>query len=301
MSGRSVERVDGELLAVGALAFILACTFAWWGLALWPVAETAPAWLERTRLVCFGVGGSGLPDKEGWIALILQPALMLGILATAWGRSVGSGLARLARARTGQFVIAVTALTVLGGAAMAAARVQGALAQEAESRDPEPTRVVVTAVGKPAPELGLVDQFGDTISVSDLRGAPALLTFAFGHCETVCPLVVHEALTAQRQLGDLSPALIVISLDPWRDTPSRLSHIAESWGMGSGARFLSGSVPGVNSVLDAWGIQRTRDLRSGEITHPALVYVLDSSGVIAYMTNGGADRLVELVRGLRRE
>jgi len=71
-------------LALGALATILAITAAWWALALWPLAG-APAWLARTREVCFGAAPGGLPDAGGWILLIGEPVGLVTVLAVVWG------------------------------------------------------------------------------------------------------------------------------------------------------------------------------------------------------------------------
>src|SRR3990172_6306176 len=54
-----------EQTALGALGFILAVTAAWWALALWPLPDAAPAWLVRTRAVCFGALRDTLPSAAG--------------------------------------------------------------------------------------------------------------------------------------------------------------------------------------------------------------------------------------------
>ena len=125
-----------------------------------------------------------------------------------------------------------------------------------------------------------------------------MVTLAFGHCQTVCPLVVREASAAQRALSDLDVVLIVITLDPWRDTPARLSHIATSWDLGPDSYVLSGSVVAVNQTLDAWRVARSRDLRTGDITHPPLVLLIDRAGMIAHATRGDARTIEQLARTL---
>jgi cytochrome oxidase Cu insertion factor (SCO1/SenC/PrrC family) len=61
---------------------------------------------------------------------------------------------------------------------------------------------------------------------------------------------------------------------------------------------LSGPVPDVEAALDRWGVTRTRDPRSGEITHPQVVYVLDREGRIVFSVTGDADAIAQLVRRL---
>jgi hypothetical protein len=51
----------------------------------------------------------------------------------------------------------------------------------------------------------------------------------------------------------------------------------------------------VNDVLDAWNVARERDPRSGDVTHPPLVYVVDPSGRLAYATSGGVAMMAELL------
>jgi hypothetical protein len=51
-------------------------------------------------------------------------------------------------------------------------------------------------------------------------------------------------------------------------------------------------------VLDAWSVARSRDLRTGEVTHPSLIYVIDRDGRIAYASGGRIEELVRLVRAL---
>ncbi|MBM4382973.1 MAG: SCO family protein [Deltaproteobacteria bacterium] len=106
---------------------------------------------------------------------------------------------------------------------------------------------------RPAPPLGLVDQHGARVDVAALRGHPTLITFAFAHCETVCPALVSQALAAQRNAApDSHPRVAIITLDPWRDTPSRLPALARSWQLPDDAIVLSGAPAEVNAALDRW-------------------------------------------------
>ena len=64
---------------------------------------------------------------------------------------------------------------------------------------------------------------------SQLVGRVTLLTFAYGHCQTVCPGLL-ASLRSQVKPG--GPRLVVVSLDPWRDTCGSLKGLAEHWGQG---------------------------------------------------------------------
>lgn len=300
MSGKSVERDSGGPVALTVLAIIAALTVLWWALALWPLPSAAPEWLERARAVCFGSVRNGLPDSSGWLALVLQPALMFGILFVVWGQSVRAGLRWLASATPGRIALLTFGLLLLLGAVAAGTRVRQEFRGQADRRSSnELPATSHERLQREAPDLSLTDQFGGTLSLADFLGRPVLLTFAFGHCETVCPLVVKDALFAQRRMESASPVLLVVTLDPWRDTPSRLQHLARAWELGDDAHVLGGSVQAVNEVLDAWNVPRSRDQLTGEITHPALVYLLDANGKIAFATTGGRQTILELGRRLQ--
>jgi protein SCO1/2 len=292
---------------VGALAFWLAVTAAWWALALWPLPGETPAWLARTRAVCFNATETGLPDASGWLLLAGQPIGMLVVLLVIWGRSVRAGLGTLAAARAGRAVLAATVAAVVVGLGAAGARVVSASAPA----DSSPLGIGIPPdtyprLDRDAPSLGLVDQHGQPLDLARLQGRPALVTFAFGGCKTVCPLVVRDALEAQRRQRERArplegsgdprvPQVVVVTLDPWRDTPARLDHIATHWKLDEGGFVLSGGVDAVNDVLDAWNVARERDESSGDLAHPPLVYVLDASGRIAYAASGGVETLVALL------
>ena len=285
------------------LIALFVITAAWWALALWPV-DNGPAWLERTRYVCFGVAESGLPDAGGWIGLVFGPLGMLAILVIAWWRGV---VQLLERARSSRTVAVALATLALGGAVLVAGagvRVQQARAVFAEVPETGDELLPLTGprLDRPAPPLILVGQDGARHSLDDLRGRPVLVTFAFAHCETVCPVVVGHVLAAQRELraAGLPAAVLIVTLDPWRDTPSRLPSMARAWGLPDrGAWVLSGEVEAVEAALDAWDVPRRRDLTTGDVTHPSLVYIVDRVGRIAYATIGGAATIAALVERLQ--
>ncbi|MBX6363433.1 MAG: SCO family protein [Gemmatimonadetes bacterium] len=293
--------VSEEGAALAGLLAILLITGAWWALALWPVPH-APAWLERTRYVCFGIGPSGLPDGGGWIGLTAGPLGMLAILLVGWADGV-RGL--LARARRSRRVAATLLLFPLGVALLAGAATLRVRQARVLARLPEVAGTLSPGdhprLDQPAPPLALTAQDGATRSLASLRGRTVLVTFAYAHCETVCPVVVRHVLEAQRRLraAGAAPAVLVVTLDPWRDTPSRLPAMAREWGLPDrDAWVLGGTVAAVEAALAAWRVPYRRDERTGEVVHPALVHIVDPDGRIAFSTTGGAETIAALVRRL---
>ena len=289
-----------ELFAVTALGVIILVTIAWWMLALWPVPESADLVL-RTRAVCFGSTESGLPDAEGWALLIGQPLSMTAVLLVGWRRATAAGLRRLAASVPGLLLVGAATLALSAGIVGAGVRVARATTPDPALLEP-PTRTPAEhpRVDRAAPSaLRLVDQSGETFDLQRYADAdtPVLVTFAFAHCETVCPVLVREVLVAQRLADEAGqrPAVVVVTVDPWRDTPSRLPHVAHKWELDSDAHVVSGPVDEVLETLEAWEVSISRDELTGEITHPALVYVLDGSGHVAFTATGGGEYTAALV------
>lgn len=291
-------RMDPEAAwAVAALAGVLLVTAGWWALALWPLPAETPEWVLRARAACFGSTVSGLPNAGGWALLVGQPLGMMIFLFAVWGASVTRGLEALRRGPAGRLALAASTVLLLTGTLAAATRVAGARGERFDPRGSE-AAPLMEAKGA-APEFGLLDQHGRRISIGQFLGRPVLVTFAFAHCETVCPLLVKDLLQARAALGGDLPG-VVVTLDPWRDTPARLPAIAAAWGLPEGVHLLSGTVAEVEFVLDRWKVPRIRNQSNGEVIHPAITYVVAPNGQLAYMADGSVERVVQAAERVRR-
>ena len=141
------------------------------------------------------------------------------------------------------------------------------------------------------PTGSLTDQHGRRLALGELQGSTTLLTAAFGHCATVCPTVVHDLRAARLASGRTDIRLVVITLDPWRDTPERLASLATRWELGPDDLVLSGSVEEVERALDGLRISRRRDEITGDVDHLATVMLVSARGRISWRIEGGAARV----------
>jgi protein SCO1/2 len=283
--------------ALGALVAIVAITASWWALALWPTAD-APAWVLRTRETCFGTAATGLPDAGGWLALVGQPLGMLAVLFAVWGGEVREGLRAAMRRVVGQLAVGAVGAAIAAGLLGVVVRVRVADASTFASSPTEALAGQLNRLNDAPKPFALVDQHGRTVTLEQFRGKPVLVTFAYAHCETVCPLLVSEVLGARDRLGARAPAVLIVTLDPWRDTPSRLPSIAERWGATGDAHVLGGSPEEVERVLNAWRIPRARNERTGDVSHPSIVYVVGADGRIAYVVTGSEPLIRAAVEAL---
>ena len=249
----------GARLAVAALAAIAGVTVAWWRLALWPVPADGPEWLVRARAVCFGVVPGGLPNAGGWVLLVSQPLSMVVVLSAVWPEALREGFAAMRASRAGRTALTLATALLAIGAALAVWRVRTANAERFDVGAAGTVSVVAGAL----PPIGLVDQRGDTVTLELFRGRPVIVAFAYAHCATECPLIVHDLLALCARAAGAEPAVVIVTLDPWRDTPDRLPSIASAWSLPASVSLVSGTVAQVEGVLDGWDIPAGARRRHG--------------------------------------
>jgi cytochrome oxidase Cu insertion factor (SCO1/SenC/PrrC family) len=262
-------------------------TLLWWTFAFTPLPSAPPPWLTAARAACFGTMQSGLPAAQGWMLLVLAPASFLVAIIALWGAELWASLHHAARTPLGGSIFAVMALLVMAESAWVARKIHAAgavttWAQGAPDDRALPARYPRQATA--APDFALVDQHGSTISLASFRGRPVVLTFVFAHCQTMCPLIVDAI---KRAAPEARPSeVLLVTLDPWRDTPSSLPGLAGRWAMPERFHVLSSrNAQDVVDVIETYGVPFERDDRSGDITHPGLVFLVDAEGRLAYTFN----------------
>ena len=295
MEDRVAATDDGRPgAAFAGLVAILVITASWWALALVPVGRVGPDWLERTRAACFGAAPGGLPDAGGWILLLGEPLGMVAVLLALWGGSVRRQVRWIASHHTWRIVGSVAAVVAIAGAASLGVHVARVWASERNVVVGD--GAVVQRLNVDVPRAVLVDQRGAATSLGDLRGQAYLLTFAFGHCSSVCPAVVAGLREARVAASRPNVPLVVITLDPWRDTPDRLGMMSQHWGLAPQDRVLSGDTAEVEHVLDVLGIGRKRDEATGDIVHGTTTMIVNERGSIILRIDGGWSGVASLLR-----
>lgn len=129
-------------------------------------------------------------------------------------------------------------------------------------------------------QAGLTDQHGRSLQWRDLQGRPQLVSMFYGNCHVMCPLILENAKSVQKQLpealrGQLGVAMI--TLDPARDTPAAMTEVAQRHRVPEAWRFLvpaSDDVRALASVLDI----RYRFREDGSINHTSVLVLLDAQG-----------------------
>lgn len=129
----------------------------------------------------------------------------------------------------------------------------------------------------------LTDAAGQRFVLKDLAGAPLLATMFYGDCHSACPVVIE---TLKRTVGALGAdgkrlRVLLISLDPKRDTPKSLAMMAEMQKLDPAQYRLAvaGSDTDTRMLASALDI-RYRPLDNGEISHTTRIALLNADGSV---------------------
>ena len=169
-------------------------------------------------------------------------------------------------------LFAATIGIAIGLAAALLHRSQGSAAQ------PSPLRAQITwaAGAKPAPGLALRDQRGAIISLRSLRGRVVLLTFLDSRCTRECPIEGHVLRDVLRGIKGTGAVAVVVSVDPWADTPASARTFAARAGWSGNWQWLLGDKAALAPVWRAYNIAVKRT--PGDILHSTALYLIDPGG-----------------------
>lgn len=141
----------------------------------------------------------------------------------------------------------------------------------------------VLPVKADVPGFVLETHDGRQVDETVFEGQWDLVFFGFTHCPDVCPLtlkVLQNAKTELEQRGVTSlPRIVLVSVDPERDTPERLAAYIRSFGDDNLA--LTGDVAELRKLADGIGIFfEKRDADGGHylVDHSSVVLVIDPEG-----------------------
>ena len=132
--------------------------------------------------------------------------------------------------------------------------------------------------GLPAPDVKLVNQFGQPMSLSQFRGKVVMLSFEDSECTTVCPLTTTSMLEAKQLLGAAGNQVQLLGVDANPTATSVADVLAYSrvHGMVNQWDFLTGSSAQLKAVWNAYHI--AVQIEQGQIDHTPALFVIDQRG-----------------------
>lgn len=133
----------------------------------------------------------------------------------------------------------------------------------------------------------LTDQHGVARPWQTRRGKPQLVAMFYTSCQYICPLIVDAGKAIEKNLTPQQQqrlGIVLISMDPLRDTPAALKKVADQRKLDP-RRWTLASPPAddVRAVAGVLGI-RYRALADGEFNHTSALVLLDEEGRILART-----------------
>lgn len=162
---------------------------------------------------------------------------------------------------------------------------------------PEPaiTAADLIDVGDEVPDQVFIDEGGEPLALSSLRGSAVVLTFTYTRCPLpeFCPLMDRRFAELQEMI-EADPArsrrvkLLTVSFDPDHDKPEVLAAHAERLGANPQIwRFVTAERDAVDRFSAGFGLVVMRDSDApGGITHNLRTAILDPDGRLLKVYGG---------------
>lgn len=130
-------------------------------------------------------------------------------------------------------------------------------------------------------DVPLETHAGNQTSFAAFAGKPTIVSMFYGTCPHVCPMLISTIKQVESQLPeDLRKELqvILVSVDPERDSPQALNEIADRHAVDSDRWVLARTVPVQTRALAAVLGIKYKQLPDGEFNHTTSIILLDSEG-----------------------
>jgi cytochrome oxidase Cu insertion factor (SCO1/SenC/PrrC family) len=158
---------------------------------------------------------------------------------------------------------------------------QSAIGAANESAMQNPNLDLGTSLyGEHAPDVKLVNQFGQPMSLSQFRGRVVILAFSDSECTTVCPLTTQSMVLAKELLGKAGESVQLLGVDANPDATkvSDVMAYSRAHGMVNQWDFLTGSLAQLKAVWKSYNIEV--QIEAGQIDHTPALYVINQKGVL---------------------
>lgn len=147
----------------------------------------------------------------------------------------------------------------------------------------EPLRATVFPSPIPLPEFALSDADGRPFTRRSFEDRWSLVFFGFTNCPDICPATMTVLGQAKREMQargqDPLPRLVLVSVDPERDTPEAMGRYVAYFGDDN--LGLTGELAEIRKLTDALGVFFQKASADGEVygvDHSTVVLVIDFEG-----------------------
>lgn len=145
-------------------------------------------------------------------------------------------------------------------------------------------------------------QNNQTYHLDHFRNKITIAAMIFTHCESACPRIVAdmqriESAYSPKELQQIT--FLLISMDPERDTPARLSEFAAEHKLNSNWTLLCSTQDATMEIANVLGV-KVKKLEGGGFDHSTIIHVFDQEGVIVHQQTGFAVEQDETLGAIRK-
>ena len=181
-----------------------------------------------------------------------------------------------------QFIIAIALGLALAAGTFVALRMQAPSIPEFGLVLPAPN---------PVPEFSLENQDGVPIDQTVFEGQWDLVFFGFTHCPDICPTTLQVLAAAKAALQETGqsplPRIVLVSVDPERDTPDVLKQYVDYFGADN--LGVTGKLDEITKLTTGLGIYFEKQPSDGAnyaVDHSAAVLVINPDGGFEALFSG---------------
>ncbi len=170
---------------------------------------------------------------------------------------------------------------------------------------PPPEAATEWPEARALPATQFVDHNGDAFASSQLTGRFTLMFFGFTHCPDICPTSMAVLAQAAGQLRESRvpvPRVVLVSVDPGRDTPAQLrGYLANFDPEFIGLTTAEDELEPLRTALGVSVMKQSLEGAQYTMTHNPQVYVISPRGdVVATLSSAeSADAVVRDYQRIR--
>jgi protein SCO1 len=148
------------------------------------------------------------------------------------------------------------------------------------------------------------NQQGEAIKLEQLQGRVQLVAMIYTHCSYACPRIIADLKRIENGLEQYQRedvGIVLVTMDPARDTPARMQEFAASNRLDPKRWVLLTSEQDDIRELAALLNMKYKTELDGEISHSNIISVLNAKGEIIHQAEGlgvEPDETVNAIKGL---
>ena len=134
------------------------------------------------------------------------------------------------------------------------------------------------------PDFNLSDHNEQAFGREQLENRWQLMFFGFTHCPDICPATLQQLSLVQRALqdaGEVAPEILLVSVDPERDTPEILKTYVAYFD--SDIRGITGPLDEIRKLTSTAGVFFDKSYQGDTeytVDHSTVILVINESGAI---------------------